>query len=80
MTTLNEILAEEGGMSINQAIVHHLLNRMRDFSEWGQCVVLEVLAGYTPASEDEMYGLMNILDSCVKVGGGRRRRKNEKRV
>ena len=43
---LNEILQSEGGMAINKPIIHHLLNRMRDFNEWAQCIVLEMVARY----------------------------------
>lgn len=45
---LNEIMAAEGGIAVNQAIIHHLLNRIKDFSEWGQCIVLDVVAKYQP--------------------------------
>ena len=33
---LNEILQHEGGMAINKPIIHHLLNRMKEFNEWAQ--------------------------------------------
>ena len=33
---LNEILQLEGGMAINKPIIHHLINRMKDFNEWSQ--------------------------------------------
>lgn len=49
IVALNEIMADEGGIAINQAIVHHLINKIRDFNEWGQCVVLELVARYRPA-------------------------------
>ena len=26
----------EGGMAINKPIIHHLLNRMKEFNEWAQ--------------------------------------------
>ncbi len=29
-------------MAINKPIVHHLLNRIKEFNEWSQCVVLEL--------------------------------------
>jgi AP-4 complex subunit beta-1 len=67
ISALNEMLAAEGGMSVNQAIVVYLLNRIREFSDWGQCVVMDVVARYSPASEDEMFAIMNLLDSCLKV-------------
>lgn len=67
ITALNEILASEGGIAINQAIVVYLLNRIREFSDWGQCCVMDLVARYVPANEDEMFGIMNLLDGCLKV-------------
>lgn len=64
---LREIMAEEGGMAINQPIVHHLLNRIRDFSEWGQCVVLDLVAQYEPPDDSERFAVMNLLDDCLRV-------------
>lgn len=51
---LNEMLRSEGGMAINKQIVHHVLNRMKDFNEWSQCIVLELIARYTPEDETEV--------------------------
>ena len=67
ITALNEILGAEGGIAVNQAIVVYLLNRIREFTDWGQCVVMDLVARYKPASEDEMFGIMNLLDGCLKV-------------
>jgi len=64
--TLNEVLASEGGMALNSAIVMHLLNRMRDFNEWQQCVLLDLVAHYTPASQNEMFDIMNLLEERLK--------------
>jgi hypothetical protein len=36
--------------------------RAQDFSEWAQCQVLEAVSGYRPASEQEVYDIMNVLD------------------
>lgn len=68
LLVLNEILAEEGGVAVSQQMVHHLLNRIREFSDWGQCVVMDLMTKkYTPADEDELFGIMNLLDVCLKV-------------
>eukprot|EP00743_Colponemidia_sp_Colp-15_P002288 GILK01002479.1.p1 GENE.GILK01002479.1~~GILK01002479.1.p1 ORF type:complete len:794 (-),score=148.65 GILK01002479.1:161-2542(-) len=63
---LNEMLAEEGGMAVNKAIVTHLLNRMRDFTDWGQCAVLELVSKYSPSDDNEMFDIMNILEDRLK--------------
>ena len=46
--------------------MYHLLNKIRDFSEWGQCLVLELLLRYTPESTDEVFELM--VRICPSVG------------
>ena len=53
-------------MIINQKIVHHLLGRLRDLTEWGQCVVLQLVLKHVPESEDEMFQIMNVLDDRLK--------------
>lgn len=35
---------------------------LQDFSEWGQCQVLELASHHRPSGEQEVYDLMNILD------------------
>lgn len=32
---INEILADKGGIEINRELIIPLLNRIRDFNEWG---------------------------------------------
>ena len=66
ISALNEILAAEGGMAVNKPIVHHLLNRMREFNEWSQCIVLEVVAKYRPAEQSETFDVMNLLEERLK--------------
>ena len=66
ISALDEILASEGGMVVNKPIVHHLLNRMREFNEWSQCVVLGLVAKYRPAEQAETFDIMNLLEERLK--------------
>ena len=66
INALNEILYGEGGMAINKPIIHHLLNRMKEFNEWSQCVVLELVARYRPAAHAEVFDIMNLLEERLK--------------
>lgn len=66
INALNEILAAEGGMVFNTQIVTYLLNRLREFNEWGQCTVLDLVAKYTPQNDTEMYNIMNMLEDRLK--------------
>ena len=63
---INEILSEKGGIEITRALVIHLLNRIRDFNEWGQSLILELTTRYQPQSQDEMFDIMNLLEERFK--------------
>jgi len=66
---LNEILADEGGMAINTKIVHHLLNRLHTFNEWGQMSILEMVSRYRPSgakAKDEIFDIMNLLEDRLR--------------
>lgn len=67
LVALNEIMADEGGIAINQQIVMHLLSRISDFNEWGQCNILQIAARYKPVNEDEVFNIMNTLEQCLRV-------------
>lgn len=67
LIALNEIMADEGGIAINQQIVMHLLARISDFNEWGQCNILQIVARYKPQGDDEVFNIMNTLEQCLRV-------------
>lgn len=47
---INEIRANKGGIEVQRTLVIHLLNRIKEFNEWGQSIILELTAKYNPAS------------------------------
>ncbi|XP_072034010.1 AP-4 complex subunit beta-1-like [Amphiura filiformis] len=63
---LEELLADKGGVVINQRLAHFLVNRLTNLTEWGQCFVLQTLLKYTPDNEDEVFDIMNVIDLYVK--------------
>jgi len=66
---LNEILADEGGMAVNTKIVHHLLNRLHTFNEWGQMSILELVSRYRPSgakAKEEIFDIMNLLEDRLR--------------
>ncbi|RLN60233.1 hypothetical protein BBJ29_004816 [Phytophthora kernoviae] len=67
LVALNEIMSDEGGIAINQPIVLHLLSRISDFNEWGQCNILQIVAKYKPTGPDEVFTIMNTLEQCLRV-------------
>jgi len=66
IASLDEVLSDEGGYQPTREIITNLLNRLHQFSEWGQCAVLRLLAKYHVADEGEMFDIMNILDGLLK--------------
>uniref|UniRef100_F6WLR5 AP complex subunit beta n=1 Tax=Monodelphis domestica TaxID=13616 RepID=F6WLR5_MONDO len=66
LRALEEILKQEGGVVINKPIAHHLLNRMPDLDQWGQAEVLGFLLRYQPRSEEELFAILNLLDSSLQ--------------
>nr|KAF6290169.1 adaptor related protein complex 4 subunit beta 1 [Myotis myotis] len=66
LRSLEEILKQEGGVVINKPIAHHLLNRMSKLDQWGQAEVLNFLLRYQPRSEEELFDILNLLDSFLK--------------
>ena len=58
MAALDEILAEEGGMALNKQLALHLFQQLRTLHDWGQALVMGVLARYTPEDEDEVFALL----------------------
>ena len=66
IVVLDEIMMDEGGVAIDRAILHHLLNRIKSFNEWGQCLVIKLVAKYRPTQAKEMFAIMNLLDGCLR--------------
>lgn len=58
LNVLNEILKKEGGISISSKMIIHLLNNLKEFNEWGQNVVLEIVSRYTPKDEEQLYAIL----------------------
>jgi len=67
IVVLNEVMQEQGGMVVNRAVMHHLLNRLRGFPEFGLCEVLNLLNKYKPADHNEVFQIMNLLDPVLRT-------------
>jgi hypothetical protein len=66
VAALDEVLADEGGMALNRPLALHLFQQLRTLNEWGQSLVMGVLARYRPEDEDEVF---SILVRCRGVRG-----------
>ena len=66
INVLNEVLEEQQGMTINSKIVSYLLNRLKDFGDYGSSVIFELIARYPCKDENEVLFILNILDTKLK--------------
>ena len=55
---LNEILEEEGGIAITRKLIIYLLNRIKEFNEWGLSIIIGLLARYEPKGDAEMLDIL----------------------
>lgn len=66
VVALNEILEKEGGIAVNRKMVVYLLNRLRNYHEFGQSVIFDLVARHEPASEDEIISIFNVLEEYLR--------------
>eukprot|EP00658_Telonema_sp_P-2_P039712 TRINITY_DN2837_c0_g1_i7.p1 TRINITY_DN2837_c0_g1~~TRINITY_DN2837_c0_g1_i7.p1 ORF type:complete len:421 (+),score=146.89 TRINITY_DN2837_c0_g1_i7:87-1349(+) len=63
---IDEINAVSGGIELSKTLIYNLLNRIKEFNEWAQCTILDLVARYTTESEKEVFEIMNLLDERLK--------------
>ncbi|KAJ9546874.1 hypothetical protein OSB04_019417 [Centaurea solstitialis] len=55
---------------ISKPIIYYLLNRIKEFSEWAQCTVLELVSKYAPPDSNEIFDIMNLLEDRLQHANG----------
>ncbi|KAI9192321.1 hypothetical protein LWI28_021181 [Acer negundo] len=80
LTALQEIWSAEASNSedasrerealISKPVIYYFLNRMRVFSEWAQCTVLELVSKYVPSDNNEIFDIMNLLEDRLQHANG----------
>ncbi|CAG9324707.1 unnamed protein product [Blepharisma stoltei] len=63
---LNEVLENEGGIAINRRMVIYLLNRIHQYTEFGQSIIFDVVSKYQPIDDNEKIDILNILEERLK--------------
>lgn len=43
---------------------------MKEFSEWAQCIVLELVSKYVPMDSEEIFDIMNLLEDRLQHANG----------
>lgn len=44
--------------------------RIKEFSEWAQCMVLELVSKYVPMDSEEIFDIMNLLEDRLHHANG----------
>uniref|UniRef100_A0A2P2J6I3 Beta-adaptin-like protein n=1 Tax=Rhizophora mucronata TaxID=61149 RepID=A0A2P2J6I3_RHIMU len=66
----SEEAARDKESLISKPVIYYLLNRIREFSEWAQCQVLELAAKYIPSDSNEIFDIMNLLEDRLQHANG----------
>ncbi|KAJ4959242.1 hypothetical protein NE237_026353 [Protea cynaroides] len=80
LSALQEIWSLEAGTSeeasrerealLSKPVIYYLLNRIKEFSEWAQCLVLDLVAKYIPSDSNEIFDIMNLLEDRLQHANG----------
>ncbi|XP_047327888.1 beta-adaptin-like protein A [Impatiens glandulifera] len=55
---------------LSKPTIYYFLNRIREFSEWAQCFVLELVSKYVPSDSNEIFDIMNLLEDRLQHANG----------
>ncbi|CAL9072091.1 unnamed protein product [Musa textilis] len=66
----SEEASRERETILSKKIVYYLLNRIKEFNEWAQCLVLELVAKYIPSDTDDIFDIMNLLEDRLQHANG----------
>ncbi|XP_058222703.1 beta-adaptin-like protein A isoform X1 [Rhododendron vialii] len=66
----SEEASREREALLSKPVIYYFLNRMKEFSEWAQCLVLELVAKYVPSDGNEIFDIMNLLEDRLQHANG----------
>ncbi|XP_047053379.1 beta-adaptin-like protein A [Lolium rigidum] len=72
--TLEAANSEEAAREIetlySKPVVFYLLNKIKEFSEWAQCHILELASKFLPSDNNEIFDIMNLLEDRLQHANG----------
>ncbi|AQK96797.1 hypothetical protein Zm00014a_041253 [Zea mays] len=66
----SEAAAREIETLYSKPVVFYLLNKIKEFSEWAQCIVLELASKFLPSDNNEIFDIMNLLEDRLQHANG----------
>ncbi|XP_052188596.1 beta-adaptin-like protein A [Diospyros lotus] len=55
---------------LSKPVIYYFLNRIKQFNEWAQCLVLELVAKYVPSDTNEIFDIMDLLEDRLQHANG----------
>ncbi|XP_039124674.1 beta-adaptin-like protein A [Dioscorea cayenensis subsp. rotundata] len=62
----SEEASREREALLSKQVVYYLLNRIKEFSEWAQCLVLDLVSKYIPTDSNDIFDIMNLLEDRLQ--------------
>ncbi|XP_021835288.1 beta-adaptin-like protein A [Spinacia oleracea] len=66
----SEEASRERDSLLRKPLIYYFLNRIREFGEFAQCLVLELVAKYVPSDNSEVFDIMNLLEDRLQHANG----------
>ncbi|KAG8056129.1 hypothetical protein GUJ93_ZPchr0001g31893 [Zizania palustris] len=66
----SEAAAREIETLYSKPVVFYFLNKIKEFSEWAQCLVLELVSKFLPSDNNEIFDIMNLLEDRLQHANG----------
>ncbi|XP_043704548.1 beta-adaptin-like protein A [Telopea speciosissima] len=66
----SEEASREREALLSKPVIYYLLNRIKEFSEWAQCLVLDLVVKYIPSDSNEIFDIMNLLEDRLQHANG----------
>ncbi|XP_051119286.1 beta-adaptin-like protein A [Andrographis paniculata] len=66
----SEEAAREREALLSKPLIYYFLNRIKEFNEWAQCIVLELVSKYVPSDSEEIFDIMNLLEDRLQHANG----------
>lgn len=67
LSALEEMLKDQGGVQMTETRVLSLLQRFGAYNSWSRAQVLSLILKYSPASQEEVLAVLNLLDGALRT-------------
>ncbi|CAH2073042.1 unnamed protein product [Thlaspi arvense] len=55
---------------LSKPLIYYFLNRIKEFNEWAQCLILELAVKYVPSDSNDIFDIMNLLEDRLQHANG----------